>query len=155
VTSRGQTVVPAPLRRRYRIDAGTALEWIDTGQDIRFIPLPSDIVSESASAAGVYLLDTSAVLALMDEEAGADRVEDVLRREMLFFPSSYRWRCTTETGRCAWKWLKSLGLEILMFLVGQRVTLPGCWLVHIQLRSGTQNGNSGLGQVLPLIQSQS
>ena len=44
VTSRGQTVVPAPLRRRYRIDAGSALEWIDTGQDIRVIPLPADVV---------------------------------------------------------------------------------------------------------------
>jgi AbrB family looped-hinge helix DNA binding protein len=44
VTSRGQTVVPAQLRRRYRIDAGTPLEWIDTGDGIRVVPLPSDIV---------------------------------------------------------------------------------------------------------------
>jgi AbrB family looped-hinge helix DNA binding protein len=44
VTSRGQTVVPASLRRRYRISAGSALEWIDTGRDIRVIPLPADIV---------------------------------------------------------------------------------------------------------------
>jgi bifunctional DNA-binding transcriptional regulator/antitoxin component of YhaV-PrlF toxin-antitoxin module len=44
VTSRGQTVVPAELRRRYAVEAGTALEWIDTGHDIRVIPLPADIV---------------------------------------------------------------------------------------------------------------
>ena len=44
VTSRGQTVVPAQLRRRYRIDAGTPLEWIDTGEGIRVMPLPADIV---------------------------------------------------------------------------------------------------------------
>jgi AbrB family looped-hinge helix DNA binding protein len=44
VTSRGQTVVPAQLRRRYRIDAGTPLEWIDTGEGIRVTPLPADIV---------------------------------------------------------------------------------------------------------------
>ena len=44
VSRRGQTVVPAQLRRRHRIETGTALEWIDTGEDIRVIPLPSDIV---------------------------------------------------------------------------------------------------------------
>ena len=44
VTSRGQTVVPAELRRRYRIEAGTPLEWIDTGEGIRVMPLPRDIV---------------------------------------------------------------------------------------------------------------
>jgi bifunctional DNA-binding transcriptional regulator/antitoxin component of YhaV-PrlF toxin-antitoxin module len=44
VTSRGQTVVPAELRRRYAVEAGTALEWIDTGYEIRVIPLPADIV---------------------------------------------------------------------------------------------------------------
>lgn len=44
VTSRGQTVVPAELRRRYRVEAGTALEWIDTGEGIRVVPLPADII---------------------------------------------------------------------------------------------------------------
>jgi len=45
VTSKGQTVVPAPLRRRYRIGAGTALEWIETGKDIRVVPIPADPVA--------------------------------------------------------------------------------------------------------------
>lgn len=44
VTKRGQTVVPAGLRRKYRIEKGTALEWIDTGAGIRVIPLPEDLV---------------------------------------------------------------------------------------------------------------
>jgi bifunctional DNA-binding transcriptional regulator/antitoxin component of YhaV-PrlF toxin-antitoxin module len=44
ITSRGQTVMPAELRRRYAVEAGTALEWIDTGHDIRVIPLPADII---------------------------------------------------------------------------------------------------------------
>jgi AbrB family looped-hinge helix DNA binding protein len=44
VTSRGQTVVPAELRRKYRVGAGTALEWIDTGEGIRVVPLPADII---------------------------------------------------------------------------------------------------------------
>jgi bifunctional DNA-binding transcriptional regulator/antitoxin component of YhaV-PrlF toxin-antitoxin module len=45
VTSRGQTVVPAELRRRYAVEAGTTLEWVDTGHDIRVIPLPADIIA--------------------------------------------------------------------------------------------------------------
>jgi bifunctional DNA-binding transcriptional regulator/antitoxin component of YhaV-PrlF toxin-antitoxin module len=44
VTRRGQTVMPAELRRRYRVGMGTRLEWIDTGQDLRVIPLPADII---------------------------------------------------------------------------------------------------------------
>ena len=51
VTRRGQTVVPAPLRRRHAIGAGTALEWIDTGEGIRVIPLPADIVGALRGAA--------------------------------------------------------------------------------------------------------
>ena len=35
---------------------------------------------------GTYLLDTSAILALMDDEAGADRVERILRNETVLLP---------------------------------------------------------------------
>ena len=45
VTSRGQTVVPSALRRRYRIEPGTTLEWIDTGEGIRLVPVPRDIIA--------------------------------------------------------------------------------------------------------------
>ncbi len=34
----------------------------------------------------MYLLDTSAILALMDDEAGADRVERILRHETVLLP---------------------------------------------------------------------
>lgn len=44
VSSRGQTVMPAELRRRYSVSAGTALEWINTGHGIQVIPLPADIL---------------------------------------------------------------------------------------------------------------
>lgn len=44
VTRRGQTVIPAQLRRRYRINKETRLEWIDTGEEIRVVPLPEDII---------------------------------------------------------------------------------------------------------------
>ena len=44
VTKRGQTVVPAELRRKYRIEEGATLEWIDTGMEIRVIPMPQDLI---------------------------------------------------------------------------------------------------------------
>ncbi|HWP93239.1 MAG TPA: AbrB/MazE/SpoVT family DNA-binding domain-containing protein [Thermodesulfobacteriota bacterium] len=44
VTKRGQTVIPAELRRKYRIDEGAILEWIDTGMEIRVIPMPQDLI---------------------------------------------------------------------------------------------------------------
>jgi AbrB family looped-hinge helix DNA binding protein len=42
VTKRGQTVIPALLRKRYRIDEGTQLVWLDDGETIRVVPIPAD-----------------------------------------------------------------------------------------------------------------
>ena len=42
VTSRGQTAIPAVIRRRYHITAHTKLEWIDDGHMITVLPVPSD-----------------------------------------------------------------------------------------------------------------
>jgi AbrB family looped-hinge helix DNA binding protein len=42
VTKRAQTVVPAALRERYGIKGGDYLEWIDDGQVIKVIPIPTD-----------------------------------------------------------------------------------------------------------------
>lgn len=42
VTSRGQTVVPAKIRRDHGIEPQTRLEWIDDGHSIRVIPVPED-----------------------------------------------------------------------------------------------------------------
>jgi bifunctional DNA-binding transcriptional regulator/antitoxin component of YhaV-PrlF toxin-antitoxin module len=44
VTKRGQTVIPASLRKRYQIDESTRLVWIDDGEIIRVIPIPGDLV---------------------------------------------------------------------------------------------------------------
>ena len=42
VTSRGQTVVPAQIRKAYHIGPQTQLEWLDDGQTIRVVPIPPD-----------------------------------------------------------------------------------------------------------------
>lgn len=42
VTKRGQTVIPAPLRKRYKIEEGTQLIWLDDGENIRVVPIPPD-----------------------------------------------------------------------------------------------------------------
>ncbi len=44
VSSRGQTVVPARIRRAHHIEPATRLEWIDDGQTIRVVPIPADPV---------------------------------------------------------------------------------------------------------------
>jgi bifunctional DNA-binding transcriptional regulator/antitoxin component of YhaV-PrlF toxin-antitoxin module len=44
VTARGQTVVPAKIRKDYQIGAQTQLEWLDDGETIRVIPLPPDTI---------------------------------------------------------------------------------------------------------------
>lgn len=39
VTKRGQTVVPAPIRKRYGIADGARLVWLDDGQTIKVVPV--------------------------------------------------------------------------------------------------------------------
>ena len=42
VTKRGQTVIPAAIRKRYHIDADVHLVWLDDGETIRVVPVPKD-----------------------------------------------------------------------------------------------------------------
>ncbi len=42
LSERGQTVVPAELRRRYDMGPGTELEWVDTGHGLLVVPIPAD-----------------------------------------------------------------------------------------------------------------
>ena len=39
VTKRGQTVIPAAIRKRYRIDNSAHLVWLDDGETIRVVPV--------------------------------------------------------------------------------------------------------------------
>lgn len=42
VTKRGQTVIPAAIRKKYHIGAGVHLIWLDDGETIRVVPVPHD-----------------------------------------------------------------------------------------------------------------
>ena len=44
VTERGQTAIPAALRRKYGLKAHMKLVWVDTGGGIRVVPVPTDAV---------------------------------------------------------------------------------------------------------------
>ncbi len=44
VTVRGQTAIPAVIRRKYNITAHTKIEWIDDGHGISIVPIPKDPV---------------------------------------------------------------------------------------------------------------
>ena len=44
VTARGQTVVPAKIRKDHQISAQIQLEWLDDGETIRVIPIPPDAI---------------------------------------------------------------------------------------------------------------
>ena len=46
VTKRGQTTIPAAIRKRYKISAHTRLEWIDDGRSITVVPVVADPIKE-------------------------------------------------------------------------------------------------------------
>ena len=39
VTQRGQTAIPAAIRRRYHIESHTQIEWVDDGQSLHIVPV--------------------------------------------------------------------------------------------------------------------
>jgi AbrB family looped-hinge helix DNA binding protein len=44
VTKRGQTVIPASIRKRYQIQEGDYLVWLDDGEGIRVVPVARDAI---------------------------------------------------------------------------------------------------------------
>jgi AbrB family looped-hinge helix DNA binding protein len=44
VTKKGQTNIPAAIRKRHHIQEGDRLVWLDDGEVIRVIPVPADPV---------------------------------------------------------------------------------------------------------------
>jgi bifunctional DNA-binding transcriptional regulator/antitoxin component of YhaV-PrlF toxin-antitoxin module len=55
VTARGQTVIPAKIRKEHQIEISTKLEWIDDGDTIRVVPLPTDSIEAAKGISkGLY-----------------------------------------------------------------------------------------------------
>lgn len=52
LTVRGQTVIPAPIRKTHGLKTNTRLEWIDDGKCIRVVPLGPDSIAEARGAFG-------------------------------------------------------------------------------------------------------
>ena len=44
VTKRGQTVIPAQIRKKYHIQPGDHLVWLDDGQAIKVVPVPANTI---------------------------------------------------------------------------------------------------------------
>ena len=42
ITARGQTVIPAAIRRRFQLSPSDRLEWVVEGDQIRVIPVRED-----------------------------------------------------------------------------------------------------------------
>lgn len=47
ISSRGQTVIPAKIRKRYGIHAHSKVEFLDTGKEIVLIPISKNPFLES------------------------------------------------------------------------------------------------------------
>ena len=46
ITERGQTAIPAALRKKYGMKPHMKLVWVDTGGGIRVVPVSNDPVKE-------------------------------------------------------------------------------------------------------------
>ena len=76
VTSKGQLVIPARLRRRHGIKAGTKVCFIENGDQILFQPVTKEFIR---SLCGMLKSDT-----LVTKELLRERAEDKKREEAKF-----------------------------------------------------------------------
>ncbi len=73
LTKRGQTVVPAEIRRRHNIQEGDKLVWLDDGETIKVIIVQSDIVKALRGSGKGYKL-TKRLLAERKAEYDHEKV---------------------------------------------------------------------------------
>jgi AbrB family looped-hinge helix DNA binding protein len=71
VTRRGQTNIPAAIRRRHDIKEGDRISWLDDGETIRIVPVPADPIGAlRGSGRG------SSLLAALLRQRREDRLRD-------------------------------------------------------------------------------
>ncbi len=79
ITSKGQLVVPAKLRRRYGIKPGTKVYFIERGDEILFQPVTKEYIR---SVCGMLKSETSVTQELLKERA-KDREREEAKLEKL------------------------------------------------------------------------
>jgi AbrB family looped-hinge helix DNA binding protein len=79
VTSKGQLVVPAKIRRRYGIKPGTKVFFIERGNEILFQPVTKEYIR---SVCGMLKSETSVTQELLKERA-KDREREETKLEKL------------------------------------------------------------------------
>ena len=78
VTSKGQLVIPARLRRKYGIEPGTKVRFVERDQEIWIQPVTKEYVR---SLCGLFKSNTSATRMLLKERArDRDREEGKLAK---------------------------------------------------------------------------
>lgn len=72
VTKKGQTNIPAVIRKRHHIQEGDRLSWLDDGEVIRIVPIPKDPLKALRGAGqGEGLVDRLLQNRREDRERGA------------------------------------------------------------------------------------
>jgi AbrB family looped-hinge helix DNA binding protein len=72
VTKKGQTNIPAAIRKRHHIREGDRLVWLDDGEVIRIVPVPADpLAALRGSGRGEKLLDRLILNRREDRERGS------------------------------------------------------------------------------------
>lgn len=72
VTKKGQTNIPAAIRKRHHIQEGDRLVWLDDGEVIRVVPVPKDPLKALRGAGqGEGLLDRLLRSRREDRDRGA------------------------------------------------------------------------------------
>jgi AbrB family looped-hinge helix DNA binding protein len=72
VTRKGQTNIPAAIRRRHDIKEGDRITWLDDGETIRIVPVPADPIGVlRGSGRGRSLLNTLLSQRRQDRKRGS------------------------------------------------------------------------------------
>jgi len=73
ITSKGQLVVPAKLRRKYGITAGTKIRFLERDREIIFQPVTKEYIR---NLCGMLKSETSVTKALLEERARDKKREE-------------------------------------------------------------------------------